>query len=618
MMKRFALTVSAAAVLASLSGCAGTGDTHQRETDDARDRMDATARGIMDKEPKGLETKTKVPNLRVHDKSYLSVTATAKQAEKHDWLASKRITLTVAKTGMLVEQLISHFGAQGVRIASRVPVTGLSYRGLGVSDMDAESAVKVVFGSIGLDVDFDDQNKTVLLKPLETKTWFLGIANRKSTFRAGRAGSSGAAAASTTAPQSTSGSSANALPGLQSVQDTGSGSIEVNSDFWKALKEDLKARVSVMMPRMAQSGTGAFPPLPLPVAGAMPALPPAAGQPPAVLTGTPAVAAAVTPDANANSPLEKIEMGTLSINEETGAVSVQAPSWLLEDIDRYMLRIIDSANTTITFTGEIIAVETNSDKSSGLDLSGFGKFAAGRWGALISNNPLGGVTVSFPSNGSKIPSLTANASVPGVGSLVGIKSDIDGLSIFNAYLSQFGMTKVLQRPVLATTSSVPGEFQRITTKYYNNISQTAASGGTGSAAVGTTNSLVPVQLGTLLRVVPLFNPLTRTVRTQLSIQQSVQTGVQNEAQMLTVGNTVQQITTAIPIVSRMSYAGETVLRDGDLIIVGGMVEDSGDDVDSGILGLDKTVLSPITRQGKTKSAHQTYYIALRVAVEKKE
>lgn len=613
-----------AGVLATvaLAGCTSVETINHQETESARSRMAAASAGKLEQEPPGMSAVAQKPHIRVHSTSYLSVSSVAKESQKQEWLASKKVTLAVSKNGMQVEQLINHFGAQGVRVAARVPVSGLVYRGLGVTDMDAASAVKIVFGSVGLDVEFDDGNKTVVLKPLENKTWYLGIANRKSSFRAGRAAGASGTAQSTPQTNQASGTASSPISSAATVQDNGAGSIEVTSDFWKVLKDDIKARLSVMMPRVqTPGGTLTLPALPTPLPGPVGAANGPAGAGPApFLTGTPLTAAtapAPTADGSSNGPLEKIEMGTMSINEETGAVSVQAPNWLLDDIDRYMQRIIDAATTTITFTGEIVAVETSSNKSSGLDLAGFAKFAAGRYKALVSNNPLGGVTVSFPNNGN-IPSLSANATLPGMGSLLGITSEADGLQIFNAYLSQFGNTKVIQRPVLATTSSVPGEFQRITTRYYNNISQQAATGGTGSAAVGTTNSLIPVQLGTLLRVVPLYNPMSRTIRTQLSIQQSVQTGVQNEPQLLTVGTTVQQVNTAIPIVSRMSYAGETVLRDGDLIVVGGMVEDSGDDTDSGIRGTDNTVLAPVTRQGVTKTSKNTYYIAMRVTIEKKE
>lgn len=640
------VVLCAVSITALLSGCATESRISQDQAaSEARGRLETVSRGLVSDTHSASSSSRQINKVRVLEGSYLQVTDLPAHKPLRPWM-EKRISLTVLKA-MTLDQVIANLHGQGVKIISRVAVSGVPYRGVGVKETDAETAVKVLFGATGLDVEFDDANQAVVIVPMSTKTWHLGIANRKSTFRSGARGGSGSAATGAAGAQGsgTAGSSVVA----SSMQDMGQGSIEVTSDFWRTLKDDLKARVTVLMPKVpaplvsteGQAMMTRMGPTPMPMplvngsaqgpavqqgavqngGGATAAGPLPPNGPAPMVTGAMISASSATqvnPSGSEAGPYEKMELGSVTVNEETGTVSARAPAWLLSELDTYLTKIIDSSSTTISFVGEIIAVETSNTKSSGLDISAFARFASGRFGAVVSNNALGGVTVSFPQAGSSVPAVSAGSAIPGSGSLVGITSRADGLSIFNSYLSQFGHTTVIQRPVVTTTSGVTGEFSRRTTSYYNNITQSAAAGGTGSAAVGTTNNLVPVEEGTLLRIVPLYNPWSRTIRAQIGMQQSVRTGEQTEAQLITVGNTVQQINTQIPIISRMSYSGEAVLKDGDLIVIGGMIEDAESSRNAGVRGTEGTPLEPVTRQGNVKNARTTYYVALRVGVRRED
>src|SRR5690606_32903544 len=87
------------------------------------------------------------------------------------------------------------------------------------------------------------------------------------------------------------------------------------------------------------------------------------------------------------------QVGNFSLNPETGAVTVQAPSWILRDLDAYLKGVQEKYNTEITFIGEVLLVTSTDQESEGVDLAGFASWAAGRYGAVISNNALGGITV---------------------------------------------------------------------------------------------------------------------------------------------------------------------------------------------------------------------------------
>lgn len=324
-----------------------------------------------------------------------------------------------------------------------------------------------------------------------------------------------------------------------------------------------------------------------------------------------------SPSQPQNLTYERKEIGSFSVNPETGAVVVQAPHWMLGDIDEYVGNVQAMYNAEMTFTGELIMVTTDHTKTEGLDIAAFGRFARDRYGAVIQNNQFSGVTVSFPTAGSLIPNVSAPQSSLPIGTMLGIGSALDGVQIFNAYLSQLGAVKVVQKPILSTTSGVPGEFSKMVTKYYSKVSQTAAAGGTGSAAVGTQNEMVPVDLGMLLRIYPRFDIKDQLVRAQMTLQQSVQTGTQDYIQFVTTNGATQPITTKIPTVNRMNYSGEALMKDGDLIVMGGMTEDNQDDGLSGVTGLSEGPLAPLFGQKRLEKHANTYYFALTVRVSKK-
>src|SRR5690606_10346366 len=93
-------------------------------------------------------------------------------------------------------------------------------------------------------------------------------------------------------------------------------------------------------------------------------------------------------------------LGNFSVNPSTGAVTVQAPHWVMDDIDKYLTNVKSDHGVTMVFEGMLILVNSSREKSEGLDLQAFASFANGELGMVVNNNALGGVTVSTPGVGS--------------------------------------------------------------------------------------------------------------------------------------------------------------------------------------------------------------------------
>lgn len=565
--------------------------------------------------------------VRVLDRAVLPLQA-VKDESGSWWLTSKRVRLVNDKRRPLsLTEVVRMFFEQGINISSSIPLDSYTYAGLGVQDMDAETALNSILGAVGLDYELDDIGRTVLIRPMAARSWKINLGDRKTSFSAqsgalalstpaaagggAQPGSGGAGMGLASAGNSGTGSAGS--PGAGSAGDGGqsgagssggggdaggSASIHSNDDFWASLKNELKDRMEVLLPGVASSADAlpnpAGPMVPAPLPLARPAASSSAGQ-------------------VADFYVKK-RIGTFSVNPVTGYVTVQAPRWLLNDLDKYIRRIQEENSYRITFVGEMVLVTSNDNSSEGLDISSFGRFANSRYGVAVSNNALGGVTVNFADSGGL--SSISTGGQPVAGTLLGVRSALDGLQVFNAYLQNYGSVNIVQRPILVTSNGVPGHFSRTSRKYFVQYSQVAAAGTTGAAAVGTQNQLLPFDFGTTLTINAHYDSEAQLIRAGISLDQVVQAGTQVISQQVSSGNATQSVGQEIPLPATFKYRGEVPLRDGDLIVIGGQSEDQTNSSDGGVTGLKNGPLSGVFGQKSLSKQAGTYYFALRVKLSK--
>ena len=230
----------------------------------------------------------------------------------------------------------------------------------------------------------------------------------------------------------------------------------------------------------------------------------------------------------------------------------------------------------------------------------------------ITNNALGGVTVS---GGQAVPGTEAVA-----GTMLGVqKLAGNPAQAFLAYLEANSEFSIMQRPLVAVTNGVPGEFGQYDTLFYNQISQQASASSGDGAVVGTTNELVPFKVGNLLRIVPYYDAETGYVRSPITFSQSVQTGTYESIQFITgADGSIQNIPSEIPLIRDSNYSGEVMMRDGDMMIIGGQISEQGDSSGSGIPGFNarNNPLSALMGQKRHSDSRSTYYLALTLKVRK--
>lgn len=603
-----------------LAGCLSTS---------VRDEIDALQSTAKDTLAKPRVT---TPERRAVKRDDLYIPVRELPAEsRSDWLRAIQIELHVDHP-IPMSEVVNLLSDRGLNIVSGLPLDAYTYSG-DINTTDAETALRAILGSVGLDYEVDDVRRLIAIRPMPSKTWTLNLGNRSTSFNGGGRNASGLGLQNNTgnggnANQNSNGqgqSGGGALsgggfgaagqsqqygnqqggPGNGAQQGAGnsqqSGSqIRVSDNFWQSLTKELESRLSVLMPARNRAA---------PQYNSIPAglLPPPVGQ---SMIGAPVYRRTSAQSGDADA---EVKIGTFAVNPETGAVTVQAPRWILDDLDAYLTDVQAMYNADITFTGELLMVTKSRADSEGLDISAFADFAGGKYGAVIANNALGGVTLSFPDAGGGLANVTANAQTV-AGALIGISSPIDGLQVFNAWLSEVGRVSVMQRPVITTTSGVPAEFSKVSTRYYNSISQQAAPGGVGGAVSATQNTLQSKTFGMRLTINPRYDVSTGLIRAQISLDHVIPAGEQIITQTISVGDQFQTIPTRIPLDTRLAYSGEALLRDGDLIIVGGQTERNLS-VDENGLPAKRGTISGIFGTKNAARSSGTYYFALRVSVK---
>ena len=598
---QFKLITSVVAGASLLSGCALT-DLKKTTT------LEQNSASVAQQRQENTSLKNIGNMVEDTDQVYIPVKrVTTKKSSQ--WLKGIKVSMDVAP-GTPLTELLKNLASNGVNITSSLPLDSYMYQsGYPLKGLDAETAIRAILTDVGLDYSIDSSRKLITIKPLGSRTWYIPTGSRKTTYTSGI---SPITSSGTMAKTGSSGSSTSSSSSSDKTAGTGVSTVSSGDDFWTALKDELDKRMTVMVAKVsapAAAPVASSPATPVGIPG-VPSLP-----------GSAAPVAPIPPVPSLNTAKSDTEMverklGTYAINPATGAVTVSGPSWMLDDLDVYFTNVRKMYNTELSFQGEIVRLTTTQDKSEGLDIASFGQFASKRYGVLVKNNGLGGVTLSA-NPGSLIPNVTTGPNVLS-GSVLGVVSAADGLQLFNAYFSSLGKVTAIQKPIITTTSGVPGDFRMLTTQFYNTVSQEATT--TSSSSTNTTpaaaikNEIVAQDYGTVLRVYPTVDIATGLIRVQLELVQTVRAGVTTLQQTVATGNSVQQVESPMGLITRVVYQGEALLKDGDVVVAGGQSENTETANKSGTTNLMDNVGGALF--GKTSEAKEKnlYYFTLKVKV----
>lgn len=616
--RRTALSVAITCAIA-LSGCATV------PNQDNNARVDEQNKALL-----ALVPATPAP--KIHEGAApLEITPLdpAKQvAIERAWLRSKKVDFIPNKKNpapIPANEVLKMFRENGINITSALPLDNYTYTGNGVKAADGETALQLILGQMGLDYETDEKGKYVTVVPMKSHSWTINLGHRtsysnNSNFDSLCAIKTGQTTGTTGTPQASGATGMpgayGASPGMPSASagntsgsTTSDSNVQTQENFWSMLTTELTQRLQVLIPVVPGAPAQ-------PGAASVPAITPSFG-PGGAMGGMGGVGAPVSPGGSALYTRQQI--GHYAINPVTGQVTIQAPGWILKQIDAYMANVImPMYNTTMTFEGTVANVRSSSDVTRGFDLTALASYA-GKYGFALTNNILGGISMGT-NNGIPSAAYGGAANLPGGGVAFGFTSPKDNLQIFNAFLTSLGGTEILNRPIVTVTSGVPVDFGRLTPIYTNEQSQTIAAGNVNASPLATIqNNIIEHQFGSLLRIMPHYDPKTKRVRAQVSLLQRPLVGYQNLTISL-IGTNGQIINQTIrkPQIECSVTSTEAILDDGELIIIGGQIENTNDNTHAGVTGLmDIKGLDLFSSQKRDTGSRTTMYFALRVRLNTK-
>lgn len=539
-------------------------------------------------------------------------------AKERAWLRAKKVSY-LPKNAVPANEVLKLFRQNGINITSALPLDNYFYNGNGVKEVDGETALQLILGQMGLDYEVDEKGQYVTVIPMKSRSWTINLGNRTSYSSNTSFESQCDLGAKQTSQGGQSGGGqmqgGPQFPGAQTVapvssgannSESGSSSVRTQENFWESLNKELTQRMQILVPATTSTTGNTSAP-----GNSNPMVPNMSGG---IYPG----AAPMVANAGGSALYTTQTIGRFALNPETGSITIQAPTWLLKQIDPYMHDVLAMFNTSMTFEGTIVNVRSMSDKTAGFDLSALASYA-GRFGVTMSNNILGGISLGS-NNGIPTAGYAGAGTLPGSGAAFGITSARDNLQIFNAFLTTIGGTEIMNRPIVTVTSGVPVDFGRLSPIYTNEQSQTLSPGNLNSNAIAVIqNNIIEHRFGSLLRIMPRYDPKTRRVRAQISLLQRPLIGYQNlTLSLFDAKGGIQNQVIRKPQIECSVTSTEAILDDGELIIIGGQVENISDNSQSGVSGLmEVKPLEWFTSQRRDTGTRTTMYFALRVRLNNK-
>lgn len=437
-----------------------------------------------------------------------------------------RVVDVVARNTPLRDVLYVVAEATGLNLVMErgvVPETPVT---MTLRNVSAEDALKSIFSSV--DYFYTITNNMLVVKALDTKTYELGRPAVIQTYSVDVGGDiiGSALASLPTTSGSTSSSSSSATLKGSVTQDAKNDTTAFG--FWEAVEKSLSVILGVPVVPLTQA-----------VAAPVAAAPVAPGQP------------------EPQAPPRQ----TFTINRMTGTIIVTASKQNLERVDQYLNAIKRVINRQVLIEAKIIEVQLTDGLQYGID-----------WTQTVKNlKGVGPLSIGPQGFSSVVPSTSPSFNLAVTGS---------NFSSLLKALQQQGEVRTLSNP---RVSIMNGQTSLLSV----GRSQTFVSNVATTTTVSTTTPLTTFTIGTssvlsgiILGIVPFINENGEISLTITPIISNLVTLTPT-----TVGESGNQTTISLPTVDLRELSTTVKVRDGQMVIIGGLISKSENLQDNKVPGL---------------------------------
>lgn len=307
--------------------------------------------------------------------------------------------------------------------------------------------------------------------------------------------------------------------------------------------------------------------------GAAAAPPPQVAAPAAAPAGTPgappAQVGAVQPPAQAASTFR--EAAAVIANAESGVLSIRATARQHERVQEFLDQVMTNARRQVLIEATVAEVQLNNQYQQGIDWQRL------RTGALVTGTGgfgVGSSGLEFGQSSANTPAgINTNAFVLG-GALRSLN-----FSAALKFLESFGDVRVLSSPKLSVLNNQSAVLKVVDNLVYFTVQATTTASANAPAVTTFNTTPFTVPVGLVMSVVPqISDSETVSLNVRPSISRLIRYVADPNPSLGAVSNQIPEIQTR---------EMESVLRvqNGEIAVLGGLIEDRASNVEDGIPGV---------------------------------
>ncbi|WP_045391763.1 hypothetical protein [Vibrio rotiferianus] len=568
-------TIIALTCIASLNGCLSLPSDNSNESTNIDEQLDHIS-----------EIKSNAKRAySVVDRPFADKEPYSQSMKNIDWLKSKKVRLSMKENARMIplKAILMQITEQGVNISTTLPIENYSYQGYPIAKgTDAYTALQILTEAVGLDFKVIDNgvSRFVQIQEMGTSEFSLVVPDVKVAMEV-ISGKSGGEESSSSGDE---GENSSDISGNTSVDNK----VVYVNEFWDKLQQELEKQLTILVPETSNSNSQQVGALPVAISGEF--------------------GFSQVNQSREFAGYKEVKVGKISVNSVTGNITITAPKNIRDRVTRYLTNVDKAINTGIQATARVVTVTRSNRETAGLDVNALLDIGDS-YGVVFGNDTLGNLVISDPAKGLSISASNAISST-----LLGITKNDGKFSAFIDYMDTQGDTKTLSDITVLARSGRTGTISQVTNDpRINSSSQSSISDG-GTTTGGTTNSISNDETGVLVNITPSYDPKRGVVHSLLNIKLILDAGEKVESEPLNSGSEIQIIERTLKKTDVLELQAETVSKNGELIIAGGITTQKVQEGESGLRYLKDSFLGGLFGKAKREIQYTDYYILIETRV----
>jgi MSHA biogenesis protein MshL len=280
----------------------------------------------------------------------------------------------------------------------------------------------------------------------------------------------------------------------------------------------------------------------------------------------------------------------VTLAREAGFIAVYAPEKGHKEVQKYINKMMEGSRKQVMIETTVVEVELNDESQSGIN-----------WSALASD---GSFSLSQVFNGTSTASTTA-----GLVSITGSSISKDwSLGSTLKLLERFGNSRVLSSPKMVGINNQQTLLKVVKNLVYFSVQAQVIAGMTGQAATRAyTTTPITVPVGLVMNILPSIsesNEITLVVRPTISTL----SGYAPDPNPDLVDPAGKRIDNLVPIVQEREMESVLKLNDGQVAILGGLIQDTVEGEDTGVPGMMSESITGYLFGQKNRAKHKSELI----------